>query len=668
MVVLRCSPRKSDDTAEDDCDSAAESDVLGNKLTVDDDDEDEKRNDKKNAKSKGDSKNAKGDNDQTKSNKKKGEGDKKAKDDNDDDAASVINLDGAADYYGAWPRNGWPSGPSAAYHGAYPTQRPHREERRVHFDMGSDPSRPPHSRYTDHSHGPYTHSTALPGLSQYPGHSSYSNYPYNRGPHPYPNPSHGASAPYYSGHDHFQQFPQNWIPPSQHQPPFAPQPEQNVPGAWPQTTAGATAQAPQPSLNWVQPKSAGKDGQQSDNNDQKTTNPTAQSTTIDPYNGYYWDGNQWRLGLIGMSKETFTASGGRTQATNNSNSNDPWGTNVDTSNSNNNDSNDPWGLLGSNDKQDNKSESPKNDSNDTGNDGWSDKDDDNKNDTGNNWTDTDNNGTTSNGNGWEPEPNTTSGSGGNGWDSSNTNTNSPSTNAAPAKVTLHGPHGAYHGPKIAVQPSSTDLWVTDEPPRYDVPASIVNQNQLSKQIQRGRAYNYYKRHRKPIYVDSIEEPYARFVFKYRTKDKLPKGLNLEPGFEPTPDQAQQDLQDKKREELIEELMRFRMAYGEAAPDSLPKLPGKNAGDDDAQAWDATPPKKSYLQYKLPTHYGDTNGGGKQNGGNNNSGGDTWKTTTTTDSKPAENSWDTPGGGDNAWATTDSGGGGGGGAKERKVTW
>ena len=58
----------------------------------------------------------------------------------------------------------------------------------------------------------------------------------------------------------------------------------------------------------------------------------------------------------------------------------------------------------------------------------------------------------------------------------------------------------------------------EEPAKYDVPQRVVDELEGStKQVQPGPGYRYYKRRLVPEYIDTLQEPYARFVFLYRTK-------------------------------------------------------------------------------------------------------------------------------------------------------
>ena len=82
---------------------------------------------------------------------------------------------------------------------------------------------------------------------------------------------------------------------------------------------------------------------------------------------------------------------------------------------------------------------------------------------------------------------------------------------------LYGPYGAYYGsssrPRTTLSPTAD----AEEEPRFDVPETVAADKGTTHQVQPGKGYLYIHKRASPDYVDSIEEPYARFVFKYRTK-------------------------------------------------------------------------------------------------------------------------------------------------------
>ncbi|EGC43446.1 conserved hypothetical protein [Histoplasma capsulatum var. duboisii H88] len=59
-------------------------------------------------------------------------------------------------------------------------------------------------------------------------------------------------------------------------------------------------------------------------------------------------------------------------------------------------------------------------------------------------------------------------------------------------------------------------WATDEPPLYTVPESVARAESLTHQVQLGPQARYTHRIRTPEYLDTMDKPYAEFIFKYRT--------------------------------------------------------------------------------------------------------------------------------------------------------
>lgn len=82
---------------------------------------------------------------------------------------------------------------------------------------------------------------------------------------------------------------------------------------------------------------------------------------------------------------------------------------------------------------------------------------------------------------------------------------------------LYGPYGAYYcsRPQTTLSPTAE----AEEEPPFDVPETIAADKGTTHQVQPGKGYLYTHKCASPEYIDSIEEPYARFVFKYRTKGK-----------------------------------------------------------------------------------------------------------------------------------------------------
>ena len=89
---------------------------------------------------------------------------------------------------------------------------------------------------------------------------------------------------------------------------------------------------------------------------------------------------------------------------------------------------------------------------------------------------------------------------------------------------LYGPYGAYYSSHARARHTTDGLSPAaeaEEEPPFDVPESVVADRGTTHQVQPGRGYMYVHKRASPEYVDGIEEPYARFVFKYRTKGMFP---------------------------------------------------------------------------------------------------------------------------------------------------
>lgn len=175
------------------------------------------------------------------------------------------------------------------------------------------------------------------------------------------------------------------------------------------------------------------------------------------------------------------------------------------------------------------------DSNGSGNDNdaWG---NDNGGNNGNGW-DTNDSGANNNNNGtgsWDQGNNTPTADNAGDWDAPAANNNgtdsveSPYPSAARAGVVadiprdLYGPHGPYYALRgLRLGEPRPDA---EEEPRFDVPKSLATARGSTKQVQPGPGYRYYKKRIVPEYIDTLESPYARFVFKYRTKGEIKLGI------------------------------------------------------------------------------------------------------------------------------------------------
>jgi hypothetical protein len=324
------------------------------------------------------------------------------------------------------------------------------------------------------------------------------------------------------------------------------------------------------------------------------------------------------------STECPANSNGNTDASNDNNNNNAdtdWEKNNDTSNNNNgfgDNNGDGWGD--NNDSGDNSGNN--NNSNDNNDQGWDNRDSGNQqggNDSG--WAnETQNNQSSGSGNnGWNndqnknPTPQNQANSWDNNWNNNATPSNqarNPSnghnnTSASSGQPTagnshshsrvLYGPHGPYYGAKsLARQGPPPDA---EEEPRYDVPQAIAQSRGVTKQVQPGPGYLYVKKRCAPCYIDSLDEPYAKFVFKYRTREQLKDEIGIDIAGEPSGDEEVNALENLDKAELIQLVLRAKGALGGNIPEPAPMpTPSTKNGFEQISV---PAPDLSFLHYSLP---------------------------------------------------------------------
>lgn len=69
-------------------------------------------------------------------------------------------------------------------------------------------------------------------------------------------------------------------------------------------------------------------------------------------------------------------------------------------------------------------------------------------------------------------------------------------------------------PRLVQQPRN------DEPLLYTVPVDVAKEKLTTHQVQPGASAPYTHKISTPDYLDTIEKPYAMFVFKYRQKGEF----------------------------------------------------------------------------------------------------------------------------------------------------
>ena len=179
----------------------------------------------------------------------------------------------------------------------------------------------------------------------------------------------------------------------------------------------------------------------------------------------------------------------------------------------------------------------------------------------------------------------------------------PALGGPPNIRVLYGPHGAYFTSNLARNAPPPDV---QEEPRYDVPQAIAQLMGVTKQVQPGPGYKYTKKRCAPRYIDTVEEPYAKFVFKYRTKEQLKNEIGVEIAAEPTGDEDVNALETLDKAELIQLVLRAKGALGGTIPEPPPRVTPPSAN-----GFEQVPivaPDRSFLGYNLPPGRRTTNTG------------------------------------------------------------
>lgn len=94
-----------------------------------------------------------------------------------------------------------------------------------------------------------------------------------------------------------------------------------------------------------------------------------------------------------------------------------------------------------------------------------------------------------------------------------------------------------------------------EEPIYSIPAEVAQRNMMSHQVRPGRPAAYTHKRNKPKYMDTHEQPYAVFLFKYRDKAIIERMLKTSI-TEPVVDEKAR-LASLSKQELIDELVKTK---------------------------------------------------------------------------------------------------------------
>ncbi|KAI9709326.1 MAG: hypothetical protein M1820_003446 [Bogoriella megaspora] len=179
---------------------------------------------------------------------------------------------------------------------------------------------------------------------------------------------------------------------------------------------------------------------------------------------------------------------------------------------------------------------------------------------------------------WEAGGSQTSGAG--GWGGSDKAPSSKSKSRRPSKALSTGPpkreiksywsspwkSQGVNQPSGGLDPESQrhyreqQLYPIPEEPLYPILEETVKGKGVEHQVKMGRGADYSHRIGKPDYLDTMEDPYAVFQFKYRSQKALEKILGYKlPREEPC--DTRKRMMGMSKEELVEELMKTKISGG-----------------------------------------------------------------------------------------------------------
>ena len=104
-----------------------------------------------------------------------------------------------------------------------------------------------------------------------------------------------------------------------------------------------------------------------------------------------------------------------------------------------------------------------------------------------------------------------------------------------------------------------------EEPVYSIPVEVARRNMMSHQVRPDRPAAYTHKRNKPKYMDTHENPYAVFLFKYRDKEIIEHMLETTIS-EPEVDEKAR-LASLSKQELIDELIKTKSKLSMAESDS-----------------------------------------------------------------------------------------------------
>jgi hypothetical protein len=112
-------------------------------------------------------------------------------------------------------------------------------------------------------------------------------------------------------------------------------------------------------------------------------------------------------------------------------------------------------------------------------------------------------------------------------------------------------------PSIPTPRSARNVYIAPEEPMPLVPKQAARAKRVEHQVKTGKGAQYIHLCARPEYLDSMQQPYAVFIFKYRSKRYIEKKFKIEINDEGNALKAK--LADMSKDELAEELYRLRVS-------------------------------------------------------------------------------------------------------------
>ncbi|KAI9852614.1 MAG: hypothetical protein M1838_000062 [Thelocarpon superellum] len=114
--------------------------------------------------------------------------------------------------------------------------------------------------------------------------------------------------------------------------------------------------------------------------------------------------------------------------------------------------------------------------------------------------------------------------------------------------------------KSAAERRSAGVYLAEEPPedpRFSMkPENYGDGHGKSYHVRPGRAAHFANFQHRPVYMDTPENPYAVFVFKYRSKEEVEQLLDMK--VVDDPEEEKRRLRGLSKDEIIEELLKAKV--------------------------------------------------------------------------------------------------------------